>query len=118
MANKHVYAKRLRRKAEAVWEHIAWCEEESEIIIEDLDDVMHEDMVQRHVKKSPTKFLKELKADRREWEKRLPVVEKELEELMEEDIEHIKNFDNGMGYAFRINANECRRYAWASIADR
>ena len=88
LANKHVYAKRLRRKAEAVWEHIAWCEEESEIIIEDLDDVMHEDTVQKHVKKRAEKFLKELKADRREWEKRLPVVEKELEELTEEDIEH------------------------------
>lgn len=88
LANKHVYAKRLRRKAEAVWEHIAWCEEESDIIREDLDDVMYEDQVQRHVKKRAEKFLKELKADRREWEKRLPVVEKELEELTEEDIEH------------------------------
>jgi hypothetical protein len=88
LANKHVYVKRLRRKAEAVWEHIAWCEKESDIILEDLEDVSHEDRVQGQVKKRAEKFLKGLKADRREWEKRLPVVEKELEELTEEDIEH------------------------------
>ena len=51
-----------------------------------MEDVAYEDKVQRHVKKRAEKFLKGLKGDRREWEKRLPVVEKELEELTEEDI--------------------------------
>jgi hypothetical protein len=87
-ANKNVYNKRLRRKAEAVWEHVAWCEEETKIIAHDLEDVAFEDKVNHHLKKRAEKNIKLIKFDRETWQSRLPVVEKELEELTEEDIEH------------------------------
>ena len=64
------------------------------MIDEHLDDIQHEAKTIRHVKRRCEKAIEELLEMRDAWERRLPVVEKELDEMTEEDIER------GWGEAF------------------
>jgi hypothetical protein len=94
VAVQRVYMKTLRRKAERVWTDLAWCEDEKNAIVEDMDDVGEEKIAVTKTKKYHFKKVEALKDLRWEMKRRLAEVEVELDEMTEEDIEH------GWGEAF------------------
>jgi hypothetical protein len=94
VAVQRVYVKTLRRKAERVWTDLAWCEDEKNAIVEDMDDVGEEKIAVTKTKKYHFKKVEALKDLRWEMKRRLAEVEVELDEMTEEDIEH------GWGEAF------------------
>ena len=79
------------RDAEVVrihWDRMAEIGEEIDWIKEDIKDVLEDREVRYKYMKKIKKHVKQLKKFRREAERRIPVVEHEIENLTEDDIQH------------------------------